>query len=76
MRARWAPHLDIWPCHETEKEVPEAATALQVDEDAFLKMQEDYLQMKRKQQEDHQKMRECAPSHHASPAVAHRARLS
>lgn len=46
---------------------------LQVDEDAFLRMREEYLQMKRKEQEDHQKMRECALSSHytSAPQAAH-----
>ena len=35
--------------------------ALQVDDDAFLRMREVYLQMKKKEQEDQQKMREYVP---------------
>ena len=38
---------------------------LQVDEDTYLGMREDYMRMKRKSQEDHQKMRECV----ASPSI-------
>ena len=34
------------------------ADGLQVDENAFLSMREEYMRMKRKEQEDHQKMRE------------------
>ena len=53
-------HLAIWPLHGANKVVPETGVDLQVDEDAFLRMREEFLQMKRKEQQDHQKMRECA----------------
>lgn len=35
---------------------------LQVDEDTYLGMREEYMRMKRKSQDDHQKMRECVAS--------------
>ena len=45
---------------DPSKTVPEAPPDTQVDEDAFLRMREEYLHVKRKQQEDYQTMRECA----------------
>ena len=55
-------HLAMWPLHDAIRFVPKAAPDLQVDEDAFLRMREEFLQMKRKEQQNHQKMRECAPA--------------
>ncbi|CAK0734179.1 hypothetical protein CVIRNUC_000394 [Coccomyxa viridis] len=43
-----------------ESKAPRWTSESQVDENAFLSMREEYMRMKRKEQEDHQKMRELA----------------